>query len=77
MVMSRTPLPIGLPNRAFGMVPKSGRRKPLSVHVAAPLPGDTETLCEGISTVQKRPFGAIPGLKSWSWVWKVGSTDPS
>lgn len=77
MVMSSTPLPTGLPKSAFGMLPKSGSRKPLKLHVAAPLPGDTLTLCEGISTVQKRPFGVIPGLKSWIWVWNVGSTDPS
>jgi hypothetical protein len=78
MVMSSTPLPIGPgPNSELGMLPKSGSGKLSRIQVAAPLPGDTATLCAGISVVQNRPLDAMPGLKSWIWVSKVGSTDPS
>jgi hypothetical protein len=43
---------------------KSGIAKSSSIHVARPLPGETETERSGTRVVQNSPLAAMPGLKS-------------
>ena len=64
IVMSRTPVPTGLPwVSALSRVPKSSIWKSSSIHVARPLPGDTATDRSGTRVVQNSPVAGPERVK--------------